>query len=128
MILERLNKNSFLLVHSLDFVFYWKIYIGVSYCKLNRYVIFNLTISHSIFIGFQKRSSHNILKIANNIFVADSFNINFGFQNIATNNFKSEVKSLSFVRPALAAQTINNWIASKTNNKIDKLLSSGNFL
>lgn len=72
----------------------------------------------------EKRSSRNILKVANNIFVADSFNINSGFQRIAISNFKSDVKPLSFVRPELAAQIINSWIASKTDNKIEKLLSS----
>lgn len=72
----------------------------------------------------EKRNSRNILKVANNIFVADSFNINYGFQAIATSNFKSDMTLLSFVRPDLAAQTINNWIASKTDNQITKLLSS----
>lgn len=71
----------------------------------------------------QKRNSRNILKTANNVFLSENFNLNPQFKRIAVNNFDSDLTPTYFGKPALAAQNINSWIASKTNDKIDKLVS-----
>ncbi|CAG9793500.1 unnamed protein product [Diatraea saccharalis] len=73
--------------------------------------------------NFNKRFSSNILNVANSIFVADSFEINPSYKRIARNDFGSELIPMKFNRPAVAAQKINNWVASKTNKKIDQLLT-----
>ncbi|KAJ2954833.1 hypothetical protein O0L34_g3148 [Tuta absoluta] len=73
--------------------------------------------------GFQKRTSHNILKVANNVFVADSFQVNPSFKTVAIRAFGSEVTPMRFSKAQSAVQKINSWIAQKTNNKITELLT-----
>ncbi|CAH0402315.1 unnamed protein product [Chilo suppressalis] len=70
-----------------------------------------------------KRLSSNILNVANSIFIAEGFEINPAYKRIAINDFLSEVNPIKFNRPAVAAQKINNWVASKTNNKILDLIT-----
>lgn len=72
----------------------------------------------------RKRSTErNILRSASSIFAADSFELSRDFKNIAIQNFGSEVSRISFDNPNAAAQKINSWIASKTNDQIDRLVS-----
>ncbi|CAH0596282.1 unnamed protein product [Chrysodeixis includens] len=71
----------------------------------------------------KKRSSRNILKTGNSIFIANGFSINPDFKTVAQNSFDSDVTPLSYNRPEMAAQEINGWVASKTENKITKLIS-----
>ncbi|XP_026761577.1 leukocyte elastase inhibitor-like [Galleria mellonella] len=70
----------------------------------------------------QKRNSNNVLNVANNIYVADDFIINPEFKKMAVKNFASEVTPIKFNNPGRAAQIINNWVASKTHNKITNLV------
>ncbi|CAG4954729.1 unnamed protein product [Parnassius apollo] len=71
----------------------------------------------------QKRKSHNILKIASNVVLADSFSVDPKFKSIAIHNFESEVTNANFNKPLEVSQMINNWVAAKTNNKILNLLA-----
>ncbi|XP_063379934.1 serine protease inhibitor 42Dd-like [Cydia fagiglandana] len=74
--------------------------------------------------AFRKRGTErNILRSASSIFAADSFELSRDFKNFAIENFDSEVSRISFDNPNAAAQKINSWIASKTNDQIDKLVS-----
>ncbi|XP_063357648.1 ovalbumin-related protein X-like [Cydia amplana] len=73
---------------------------------------------------FRKRGTErNILRTASSIFAADSFELSRDFKNFAIQNFGSEVSRISFDNPNAAAQKINSWIASKTNDQIDRLVS-----
>ncbi|KAL4717063.1 hypothetical protein ACJJTC_016950 [Scirpophaga incertulas] len=72
--------------------------------------------------NMRKRASHNILNVANGIFVAPGFNLNPAYMRTARNDFLSEVDSLMLTRPAAAAQKINKWVSKNTNNKIDKVI------
>ncbi|KAI5645799.1 serpin (serine protease inhibitor) domain-containing protein [Phthorimaea operculella] len=73
--------------------------------------------------NFQKRTSHNILKVANNVFVSDSFQLNPAFKTVAMRAFGSEVTPMRFSKAQSAVQRINGWVAQKTNNKITDLLN-----
>lgn len=73
---------------------------------------------------FQKRSSRNLLKVANNVFIADAFDLNKTFKNVALRQFGSEITSMKFYRSD-AVDTINQWVSTKTNNKIERLLTQG---
>ncbi|XP_047994380.1 serine protease inhibitor 42Dd-like [Leguminivora glycinivorella] len=73
---------------------------------------------------FRKRGDErNILRSASSIFASDSFELSRDFKNFAIQNFGSEVSRISFDNPNAAVQKINSWIASKTNNQINKLVS-----
>ncbi|KAL0819137.1 hypothetical protein ABMA28_008396 [Loxostege sticticalis] len=73
--------------------------------------------------NLQKRSSTNIFKVGNGVFLDEGFNVNPAFKRIAMKDFNSEVNQIKFSRPQQAAQKINNWIAAITNNKINQLLT-----
>lgn len=71
----------------------------------------------------ESRNSRNVLKVANNLFVADGFNVNQDFRKTAVGSFHSDITPLSFTNPGDAASQINSWVASKTDNKIERLIS-----
>ncbi|XP_028172428.1 leukocyte elastase inhibitor-like [Ostrinia furnacalis] len=73
--------------------------------------------------NLEKRTSTNIFKVGNGVFLDNGFSVNPSFKQIAIKDFKSDVTQIKFSRPAQAAQKINNWIASKTNDKITQLVT-----
>ncbi|XP_055602044.1 serine protease inhibitor 42Dd-like isoform X2 [Uranotaenia lowii] len=66
---------------------------------------------------------NNSLKIANKMYIMDKYSLKSSFHEIATKSFHSEAESVNFGDSATAAQTINNWVEGKTNNKIKELIS-----
>lgn len=64
-----------------------------------------------------------MLKVANKIYVQDTFHVKPAFEAIATRDFFSETQSLDFANAEPSAATINSWVESKTNNKIKDLIS-----
>ncbi|KAK5650725.1 hypothetical protein RI129_001754 [Pyrocoelia pectoralis] len=62
------------------------------------------------------------LSCANKIYVAQGFSINKNYKEIAVNAFKSDIARINFGDNARAADEINSWVESKTNNKIKKLV------
>ncbi len=64
------------------------------------------------------------LQIANKLFVQNQYRVKPTFNEIATKSFKSEAENLDFGKNVDAAKTINNWVESKTNNKIKDLISA----
>ncbi|GLV38020.1 Serpin 42Da [Carabus blaptoides fortunei] len=62
------------------------------------------------------------LDIANKVYIAKGFQIASGFKEIATNNFDAGIDNVDFARSAEAAQTINQWVEEKTNEKIKNLI------
>lgn len=72
---------------------------------------------------YKKRNTRNILRTASNVFIGDTFVLNTTFKNIAQRNFDSDITPLSYEKPTEAARQINSWVASRTNNKIERLIS-----
>jgi serpin B len=62
-----------------------------------------------------------ILEIANAIFYRDDFQVENGFISTNKNFYDAEVSALDFGSPN-ALKTINDWVANKTHDKIDKIL------
>lgn len=61
--------------------------------------------------------------MAQKIFIKDSFEVKSEFKDVLKSNFKSEVQSLDFKNSEEASQTINSWCSSKTNGRIQNVLS-----
>lgn len=76
---------------------------------------------------FQKRSSRNILRVANNVYLADDFALSPAFKRTAQRNFGSEVTPIRFSNED-AVSKINRWVAERTNSQIPQLLPPGTTL
>ncbi len=63
------------------------------------------------------------LKVANSLWIAPQFAIRPDFRKIIEGNFHASVQSLDFAAPETAANTINQWIAQNTDQKITQLFS-----
>ncbi|XP_045516473.1 antichymotrypsin-2-like [Pieris brassicae] len=73
-------------------------------------------------IDMRKRNSRNVLNVANNVVVSDSFDMDPAFKSTAIRNFGSEVTPMNFARADDAANRINKWIADNTNQKITDMI------
>ncbi|CAG4960081.1 unnamed protein product [Colias eurytheme] len=73
-------------------------------------------------IDMRKRNSRNILTVANNVVVADTFDLYPAFKTTAIRNFGSEVTPMNFAGSEQAAKKINRWVADNTKNKITDML------
>ncbi|MCF6333333.1 MAG: serpin family protein [Draconibacterium sp.] len=62
-----------------------------------------------------------LLEIANAIYYRDDFTVENNFISINKNYYDAEVSALDFSSPQ-AVNTINNWVAEKTNDKIETIL------
>ena len=62
-----------------------------------------------------------LLEIANAIFYRDDFTVENEFVSINKNFYDAEVSALDFNSPQ-AVNTINEWVAEKTNDKIETIL------
>ena len=62
-----------------------------------------------------------LLEIANAIFYRDDFEVENDFVSVNKNYYNAEVTPLDFGTPD-AVNTINNWVANKTHDKIEKIL------
>ncbi|KAI0213651.1 Serpin B6 [Lamellibrachia satsuma] len=73
------------------------------------------------------RGGNYTMTLANRIFVNRRIPIQRKFARIAQFYYGAPVKKMDFTRrPAAAARFINNWVATKTNQKITNLLSQAN--
>jgi serpin B len=62
------------------------------------------------------------LKIANKIYVKNGYTIKPKFNEIVAKKFGSAVENIKFADNVKAANEINQWVESKTNNKIKNLI------
>ena len=62
-----------------------------------------------------------LMSIANSIWYKHTFNVEQDFIDVNQNYFYAEVSPLDFYDPE-AVNTINNWVADKTNDKITEIL------
>ncbi|QIA07317.1 serpin family protein [Draconibacterium halophilum] len=64
-----------------------------------------------------------VLEIANAIYYREGFPVEDDFVSINRNYYDAEVEALNFGSPQ-AVNTINDWVANKTHEKIDKILEN----
>lgn len=62
------------------------------------------------------------VKLANKIYIQENYAVNKEFNAIATESFYSETENVNFNDNAVSAKKINDWVESKTNNKIKDLI------
>jgi len=81
-------------------------------------------VCQSLLSQFPKEDNKVQLSIANSIWYRQNSYQPFpSFLNTVQNNYDASVQPLNFDNPT-AVNTINNWVAQKTNNKIPKILES----
>lgn len=62
-----------------------------------------------------------LLEIANAIYYREGFQVENNFISTNKNHYEAEIEALDFGAPQ-AKETINDWVADKTNNKIDNII------
>lgn len=72
--------------------------------------------------SLKKSSGSASLRLANKIYLADGNSINPSCYETAVSDFKSGIETLKFGEPLKAAQTINRWIETKTNHKVNNFI------
>jgi serine protease inhibitor len=81
-------------------------------------------VCQSLLSQFPKEDNNVQLSIANSIWYKQTSYQPFpSFLNTVQSNYDASVRPLNFDDPS-AVNTINNWVAQKTNNKIPKILES----
>lgn len=94
--------------------------------KLNGLTKEQINASYQMLINaLQKLDDEVVFEIANAIFYADGFSVKPGFLSINQDVYDAEVSKLNFSSPA-AVETINGWVAEKTNDKIQKIIDQLN--
>lgn len=90
--------------------------------KLNGLTTEEINASYDLLIdALQSLDEEVIFEIANAIFYADGFSVKPGFLTVNRDVYDAEVQSLDFSSPS-AVETINNWVAAKTNDKIPTII------
>jgi serine protease inhibitor len=90
--------------------------------KLNGLTVEEINASYKMLIkALQSLDEDVVFEIANAIFYADGFSVKPGFLSINEDVYDAEVKKLNFSSPA-AVEIINNWVAEKTHDKIEKII------
>lgn len=79
---------------------------------------------HAIFP--QQESSANLtLEFANAAFLKDGYPVKTQFENILEQDFQATIHPTDFNDGPSAANEINSWVANKTHDKIQNLVSPG---
>ena len=90
--------------------------------KLNGLTTDEINASYKMLLSaLQSLDEEVVFEIANALFYADIMEVKPGFLDVNKNVYDAEVERLDFSSPA-AVETINNWVASKTNDKITKII------
>uniref|UniRef100_A0A1I8MEJ9 Serpin domain-containing protein n=2 Tax=Musca domestica TaxID=7370 RepID=A0A1I8MEJ9_MUSDO len=66
------------------------------------------------------------LKIANKIYVKQNEELNKNYNDLLSQNFYTTAENIDFTKTKNATKIINDWIASKTDNMIENLISEDN--
>ena len=94
--------------------------------KLNGLTPEQINNSYKMLINaLQSLDKDVVFELANAIYYADGFQVKTDFLNINKNIYNAEVEKLDFAAPA-AVETINNWVADKTHDKITKIIEKLN--
>jgi len=79
---------------------------------------------HAIFP--QQESSGNVtLECANAAFLKEGYPVKSQFENILEQDFQATIRPTDFNNGPSAANEINSWVANKTHDKIQTLVSPG---
>lgn len=73
-----------------------------------------------------KYKASSMLSIANKVYVQSGKNLQPSFVEASEKVFSSEADVINFSQSDVAAKTINSWVESKTNNKIQNLIDPSN--
>lgn len=65
--------------------------------------------------------------MANKIYASKEISIKDNFKEITGTHFRSESETIDFKNSALAAKSINQWCAEKTNDKIKKIIEPSTY-
>lgn len=74
------------------------------------------------FLQSLEESEHLRLHMANKIYFKQSYKLRETFQEIARENYKSEIELVNFIDNVKAAKLINEWVKEKTNDKIQEII------
>ncbi len=92
--------------------------------KLNGLTIEQINASYEMLIdALQSLDKDVVFEIANAIYSHQGFPVKQSFYDINNMYYHAEVNSLDFGNPS-TIQTINNWVANKTHDKIEKIIDS----
>ncbi len=75
----------------------------------------------SLINGLSNADPKVTLEIANSIWYRQGFQVEQDFKDVNKNYYNAEVNELDFKNPE-AVKTINEWVADKTHNKIEKII------
>jgi serpin B len=90
--------------------------------KLNGLTTDEINASYKMLISaLQSLDEDVFFEIANAIFYADIMEVKPGFLDVNKTVYDAEVERIDFSSPS-AVETINNWVAGKTNDKISKII------
>lgn len=67
------------------------------------------------------------LSIANKIYVKNEYKLKENFRSVAQESFDADIEAIDFGDGTGSANNVNQWIKSKTNGKIEELVSAGDF-
>uniref|UniRef100_A0A2A4K0E7 Serpin domain-containing protein n=1 Tax=Heliothis virescens TaxID=7102 RepID=A0A2A4K0E7_HELVI len=76
----------------------------------------------TIIESLQKESPQYILNLGSRIYIADSAQPRQRFAAIAQEFYKTELKTVNFLEPAVAAKDINTWVSNITQGRIPTLV------
>lgn len=94
--------------------------------KLNGLTPEQINQSYKMLIaGLQSLDNDVVFELANAIYYTDGFSVKPDFLNVNKTVYNAEVKKLNFNSPA-AVTEINKWVASKTHDKITKIIEKLN--
>jgi serpin B len=94
--------------------------------KKNGLTVDEINTSYKMLIAaLQSVDEKVVFELANAIFYKNGFSVKQDFLNINKNNYDAEVASLDFNSPS-AVKTINDWVATKTHDKILSILDKLN--
>lgn len=78
-----------------------------------------------LFGTLDKDKGPSTLSIVNQIYVQKGHEINKNFNDVAKDKFKAGIESLNFAESKKSAETINEFVQSKTNKKIMEVIQPG---
>lgn len=80
-------------------------------------------VAHSYQVLLAPLQDNPMLKTANKIYIQQNYTTKPEFELIASRDYYSAVESVNFAQNQAAAEKINCWVESKTNNLIKDLIS-----
>lgn len=78
-----------------------------------------------LYLYFQTNTPGVLIEAANKVFVSNQYKTNSVYEDALKRFYQSEIETLSFSQPAIAAQNINNWVARNTHGEIQNLIDAG---